>query len=69
MNCKRCGVELQTICLGPCSILDTHLTKEEIKILYNHLSHEFISYENVAIIELMKKITRIANDELDHEGS
>jgi len=35
------------------------LTKEELKILYELLEHQYISYENIAAIQLVRKIRDI----------
>lgn len=47
-----------------------YLTKQELKVLYEHFKNEWISYDNDQIISLMKKISTIIHDEkLDTEGS
>jgi hypothetical protein len=41
--------------------LKTYLTKEELIVLYKWLQHEFISYENLELTDVIHKITKIAN--------
>lgn len=75
-ECPDCGGDLEDF-RTPCNVShyelleelkskglykEKYLTKEEIKILYDHFSHEFISYENESLIVVMKKIAEIAND-------
>jgi hypothetical protein len=38
------------------------LTKEELKTLYELLEHQYINYENIAAIQLIRKIRDILND-------
>jgi len=38
---------------------DKYLTKEELKTLYNLLKYQYISYENIAAIQLVRKIRDI----------
>jgi len=40
----------------------TVLTKEELKTLYELFEHQYISYENVLAIELVRKIRRILDE-------
>ena len=37
-------------------------TIEEIKALNKFLQHQYISYEDLALLEVVRKISRIAND-------
>ncbi len=46
-----------------------YLTKHEITVLWDYWKREFISYENSEVIEIMKKLTKIATNELDKQGS
>lgn len=50
---------------------DNTLNKKEIQVLAKFLEHEFISYENQELIEVMKKISKIADqsDELGPQSS
>jgi len=41
--------------------VEKYLTKEEIGILYNYLKHEFTTYNNPPLYQLIMKITKIAN--------
>lgn len=41
----------------------TYLTKDEIKLLWKFLAYEYISYENLPLLELVRKISSIANEE------
>ena len=41
---------------------DKYLTKEELKTIYELLEHEYISYENIAAIQLVRKIRNILNE-------
>lgn len=43
----------------------TYLTKEEIKLLYEHLKYDYINYENIELTQLVRKISAIANDDMD----
>lgn len=38
---------------------DGYLTIEELKTLYELLEHQYISYENIAVIQLVRKIRDI----------
>jgi hypothetical protein len=63
-DCSSGLHEYCNICECECHDKDT-LTKEEIKTLYEYLKNEFVTYENEPLYQVMEKISRIANDELD----
>jgi hypothetical protein len=45
--------------------VEKYLTKEEIGILYNYLKHEYVTYTDEPLYELMKKISEIANTKIN----
>ena len=44
------------------------LTEKEIRVLYEFLLHEYISYENLELLEFVRSLGKIV-DELDSETS
>lgn len=59
-----CASNLHEYC-NPCdcSCHGEYLTKEEIKLFWEFLAHQHIGYENLPLLELIRKISLIANDE------
>lgn len=57
------GYYLETLRKQDDKFLKTYLTKEEIKILFEFLSHQYIDYENLPLLELVRKISSIANED------
>lgn len=43
----------------------TYLSKQELKIIYKLLEHQYISYENHEAIRLVKKIHKILEEKDD----
>lgn len=43
---------------------DIILTREELTLLWNFLSHQYISYDNAELINLVKRIGELANEQL-----
>jgi len=50
-ECVYCGEKKNTI----------EFTQEEIKTLYKLLEHEYISYENTAALEIVRKLRNIVD--------
>jgi hypothetical protein len=44
---------------------EKYLTKEEIGVLYNFLKHEFVTYDDGPLYQVIKKISEIANRRID----
>lgn len=42
---------------------DYIITLDEIRLLYNFLSHQYISYENPEMIKLVRELAKIVSDE------
>lgn len=60
--CPGCNMKFDWPLCGAMSKIEQvkYLTKEEIVVLYEHLKHEYLHH---GMIEVMKKISCIANDE------
>ena len=43
------------------TLVEKYLTKEEIGVLYKYLSHEFTTYNDPDLYQLIMKISEIAN--------
>lgn len=43
--------------------IEKHLNREEIKLLYDFIKHQHISYGNIELIETVRKIARIIDEE------
>jgi len=57
-HCKE-SHSLPDVC---CPEPGIEFTKEEIKALWRILSHHYISYEDISVIEVVRKISRIINE-------
>lgn len=63
MRSDDCACNLHEYC-NPCDCechAKDQLTNDEIKTLYDLLKHQYIPYDNVEGITLVRKVARIAN--------
>lgn len=41
-----------------CKVMNFELTPEEAKILYEYLKYEYVSYENLQLLELVRRLRK-----------
>lgn len=65
MKSVDCSTGLHDYCCScdcVCHNKENLLTKEELKILYKWLEHQYLPYDNPELNEVVKKIQRIIDD-------
>lgn len=61
MKCAHEWIEIEEIVhvCRKCGDLESDMTMDDLIVLNEYLQHQYISYENLALMEVVRKISRI----------